>query len=778
MTPDYSEAIRFLRWLYPNGPWLLTAIPFNRIAPFPTTRTSDTKEVLLWLMANEQHNLYYSVNEPLEHVTDKKASKTDIARVHFLHIDMDVRKADECEEEAQARILATLDRYPRRPSALVSSGGGFNALWRLTSPITLDTESESKRDASTEDIEGRNKQIAADLEGDVTHDLSRILRLPGTINRLNKVKVERGRVPSLSRIIWLEDSTYDVSAFLNAPTAPKNQTTSSARVDTHVARTEDVDQLHITDRLKVIISQGHDPEDPITDRSSVVWFVCCELVRLAFKDEVILGIITDTRYRISDHVFAQGSRWMQYAIRQIRRAKEKAFDPKLLEMNDKYAVIRDYGGKCVVMKEGEKGEKMTFQRPAEFFYGHDNEKIVWKSLKDPDKTVIHGVGTWWFDQRMRRQYERVVFEPGVETPGALNLWQGFAVEPRPGNAHARYLENMFENICAGHDDRYQYLLRWMARVVQRPNTQAMVCPVLLGDRGTGKSVFGKGFARIFGIGTHAFVAKDAREVTGRFNEHLRSVVFLLAEEAFDIRDKSHESSLKELITSDILATEGKGYAILQTKNYVHPMLTSNEERVVPAGDMERRYLVMRVKEKTHSDAWFRSIDEDDQRDGSLSHLLYHLLSIDLTDFNVTSFPQTEELRTQQAHNLSREDDWLWSKLEAGVWLSTMRVRWTGPVIKEILYREYLQVMMSLNVGRPMSLRQFGMWIKRSLPDVRDKQLAPMKDRSRPWAFEFPPLSTCRAYFAQKRGQKGYEWPPMADEDEGEVVYDSGQGVFE
>lgn len=767
MTPDYIVALEFLEWLYPQGPWLLTAIPFNRIAPFPTRKfsgPSQRKDVLIWLLANEAHNLYYNVNEPVESCVSKKSEKKEIARVHFLQIDMDVRKSGETEEDARARIEAALERYGKVPSALVNSGGGFNALFRLTTPVEIDQESESRRDRTIDEVERKNKQLAADLEGDVTHDVNRILRLPGTINRLNKTKVERGRVPSLSSLLYVSDRTYDFDSFISAPAVATNQTTSSTLTPSASVHTEDIEQLNIPPKLKMIITQGFDPDDasgPV-DRSSNVWFVCCELIRLAVKDEVILGIITDSRYRISDHVYAQGSRWQQYAVRQIRRAKEKAIDPRLLEMNDRHAVIRNYGGKCMVMTE-EPGLKLDFIRPNEFFLGRDNEHVVTVN-PETGKPKVLGLATWWFGQRLRRQYDRVVFEPGVEVPGALNLWQGFAVEPRPGKAHERYLENMFENICAGHQDRYDYLIRWMARVVQHPNSQAMVAPVIQGERGTGKSVFGKGFARLFGIGTHAFVAKDAKEITGRFNEHLRAVVFLLAEEAFDIRDKGHESTLKELITSDTFATEGKGLAIQQTRNYVHPLLLSNEKRVVPAGDMERRYAVMRARDKTHSNEWFRKIDEDDQREGSLSHLLHHLLSLSLEGFNVTDFPITPELREQQSHNLSREDDWLWSKLESGVWLETMRVPWVGPVIKGTLYSDYLHVMTQLNVSRPMSLRQFGMWLKSALPCEADKQLSPDRNRDRPWAFQFRPLNECRAAFAKKRGQMEHVWTPIAEDE--------------
>lgn len=758
LTPDYHVAINFLKWLYPSGPWLLTGIPFDRRPPFPTSRFSGQTmglDALLWLQANGEMNLYYHVNEVIEQPTPKKAEKVEIAKVHFLQIDMDVRKVGETEEEAHARIITSLGRYGRRPSALINSGGGYNAIWRLTSPIAMHSESD------IEDVEARNRQLAADLEGDVTHDISRILRLPGTVNRLNKIKVERGRVPSLSSLVWVDDATYSLSEFIPAPSAPKNQGTSSARVESISSRTEDLALLPISSSLKEMIASG---VGRTPDRSDTLWFVCCELIRLEIRDDVILGLITDSRYRISDHIFAQGARHLQYALRQIRRAKEKAVDPALVEMNDRHAVIKNFGGKCVIMKEPHGVHPMSFQSTREFIMGNDNEKILLQD-KVTGKPRLIGKATWWFDQTMRRQYDHVVFEPGKESGADLNLWQGFAVEPKPGNMHDRYMENMFQNICAGDEARFVYLLKWMARVVQFPATQSMVAVVLLGDRGTGKSVFGKGFAKIFG--THAFTAKDAREFTGKFNDHLVHTVFLLAEEAFDIRDKSHESTLKEIITSGSLAREGKGLKITQNSNYIHLMMTSNQEKVIPAGDKERRFFVTRVREKTHSDDWFRIIDEEDPKAGSISHLLHHLLSIDLTDFKVNDYPVTMELREQQDHTITPHDDWLWTKLENGVWLSTLRFPWAGPIPKEMLHREYLQSMASLNVPRPMSQRQFSTWMTKSLPSVGSTQLF-LKDHTRPVAFTFPSLSECRAYFASRRGRPDYAW--QTETEIGDIVY--------
>src|SRR5690606_601730 len=113
---------------------------------------------------------------------------------------------------------------------------------------------------------------------------------------------------------------------------------------------------------------------------------------------------------------------------------------------------------------------------------------------------------WWTSHPRRREYMSMAFEPGIDTPGRYNFWTGFSVQPVSNGRHERYLEHMYENICAGNQEHYDYLIGWMARVVQRPRTRSMTAPVLLGLRGTGKSIFCDFYGEIFG--PHRYTASD------------------------------------------------------------------------------------------------------------------------------------------------------------------------------------------------------------------------------------------------------------------------------
>jgi hypothetical protein len=51
-----------------------------------------------------------------------------------------------------------------------------------------------------------------------TSDLSRLLRLPDSVNMPNKAKIERGRVPALSSVVWLNpELVYSLDDFRNVP---------------------------------------------------------------------------------------------------------------------------------------------------------------------------------------------------------------------------------------------------------------------------------------------------------------------------------------------------------------------------------------------------------------------------------------------------------------------------------------------------------------------------------------------------------------------------------
>ena len=138
---DNEAAIQFLKLVYPEGPWVLTAIRTDRKGVETRTFHPATEEELVeWLTAyHGKRNIYWSVNPPVRDL-QKKAAREDIKEVAYLHVDIDPRAGDDIKSE-QKRCLGLLTiNLPASvppPTIILFSGGGYQAFWKLKTSIEI-----------------------------------------------------------------------------------------------------------------------------------------------------------------------------------------------------------------------------------------------------------------------------------------------------------------------------------------------------------------------------------------------------------------------------------------------------------------------------------------------------------------------------------------------------------------------------------------------------------------------------------------------------------------
>lgn len=344
--PDIDVAVDFLTGMHPTAPWVLTVLDPENVEKSITAtfEVSDETKVRTFIERwNGGRGLYFATNPPRTAMS-KKAKATDVAALTYLHVDIDPHAGEDIEVE-RSRILSLLtDRLPAgvpKPTAIVFSGGGYQAFWKLETPLELDGSQAAADKAKLWNLGLELKFGCADS----CHNIDRIMRLPGTINVPNKKKREKGRVPTLASIVDADWSrAYPLSSFEPAspptPSAlPKGDNDNAAfEVDPNVelVKLVDVNDLDkhtadgkpIDDRIKRIIQHGHDNlEDrvdgkPKDDRSRWVLDAVCAMVRRGIPDQIMLPVLLDRDFRISDHIYDQKQGAEKAAIRQIKRAKE------------------------------------------------------------------------------------------------------------------------------------------------------------------------------------------------------------------------------------------------------------------------------------------------------------------------------------------------------------------------------------------------------------------------------------------------------------------------
>lgn len=433
------------------------------------------------------------------------------------------------------------------------------------------------------------------------------------------------------------------------------------------------------------------------------------------------------------------------------------------EFNRSFAFVI-WGGKAVVVNEQPSGPINDRVRLLSF-----DSVNQWYANKYTEVRLADGkvkpvtFATAWLRHPRRRQYDGVEFFPSCAgeggTPKYLNLWRGFSVQPSEAGSCAKFKDHLRVNVCQEDKVLYRYLFGWLAHMVQRPRARAGIALVLRGGKGTGKTKVGEVIGSLFA--PHYFLVDDARYLTGQFNAHMASCLLLQADEAMWAGDKAAEGRLKGLITSEMQMVEAKGIDPVRMRNFVHVIMTSNEDWVVPASGDERRFFVLDVGSRCQrNNTYFAEIDEELDR-GGRERLLFELLSFDIETFNIYDVPQTKALLDQKIGSLSPLDEFWYSRLHDG-YLIHRDDGWHKVVPLEAFYNEYKNEIKSRNIGRVKSSPDFGKNLRKMSPAIRDTR--PVMEREhgvmrQTRCYEMPTLTECRTAFEQYLGQP-ISWPSL------------------
>jgi hypothetical protein len=257
----------------------------------------------------------------------------------------------------------------------------------------------------------------------------------------------------------------------------------------------------------------------------------------------------------------------------------------------------------------------------------------------------------------------------------------------------------------GGEAQQDYIIKWMAQIVQCPFEITGTGLVVTGTKGCGKDtlfdffmkwVIGQMYTMNYGCGGAQFFDKHD---TGRMNKFVCKV-----EEANKDIFKKNADKFKPLITSETEIFNGKNQKPLTVANYNRFILTTNGACPVEMSNGERRYIVARCSTLRKGDfEYWNDIRTVLFNSGAGSAVGQYLSEIDLTGFNFRQIPedafQSEIVDTEKTSEEHFVEQWDGTPQMAGE-----------------LFRLYKHFCASNDFPHAQNVASFG---KRMLPLLRD-----------------------------------------------------------
>ena len=333
---------------------------------------------------------------------------------------------------------------------------------------------------------------------------------------------------------------------------------------------------------------------------------------------------------------------------------------------------------------------------------HGNQMIQVGEKKKDGEPILQDVVTAWSKHPACVCYTGgVVFAPARKLPPEYyNTWRGYTVEPIAGADTSLVYYHIDKIICDGNKELQEYLYNWIAFTFQYPDKPAGASPVLCGEKGVGKGIFGHYLGSFWG--DHGIHMSQSRHLVGNFNSHLADVCFVFADEAFFSGDKKTEGVLKALITEPTVVIERKGLDAVEHPNCLKIVMATNNEHAVPASKDERRYCVLNVSNARRGDAqYFKDLTKVCNDNAVKSAFLYDMLNRDISGFSPSAIPESDGLKEQRLHSLGSVGKWLVDSFSAGSFgfnLISDSLHWEKSLSSKDLYDSYIRWINTNKVG--------------------------------------------------------------------------------
>lgn len=267
----------------------------------------------------------------------------------------------------------------------------------------------------------------------------------------------------------------------------------------------------------------------------------------------------------------------------------------------------------------------------------------------------------WIEWEHRAEVERLTYSPGQpqDCGGQWNVWPGWGCQPKKGDIGP--WEWLLDFIFKDDHKVRSWFLKWLAYPLQHPGAK-MYAACLFWSReqriGKGllayimKAIYGENFAEI-----------KSQDLKGNFNSWAKNRQFIFGDEINSKDAKVDADWLKGLITQAQMTIKEKYIPEYSIPDHMNYYFASNHPDALFIEDRDQRFLIHEIIGAPAPREKYEMVDKWLHQDGGPSALFYHLLSMNLGNFNPREHaPETHGKRAMQ----------MLGKGEVGLWVSLLQ----------------------------------------------------------------------------------------------------------
>ena len=495
--------------------------------------------------------------------------------------------------EAAEGVALALRGLPFPPSAIVYSGGGLHAYWRLVEP---------DRDLGL--VEAVNARLATICAGDeAVKNRARVMRLPGSMNRKYAEPVQ---CEVLDRFdAWARD--YELSDL-------DDMTADHSRRDVVVAVAEAQEAIRVASgadlaSVDVVTPSMMDGRGDWAEWEAAAargdnWNSNClklvaRWVAIGWSDQQIHE--RGLALRLDGYSDAETRAEFEYFIRS---ARSKGFAPVVAgrpldydTWRDDWALIES-SGRFVRLSTRTEVTQQTWRLT-------NSHLFAVEVTDDGEEKRVPFAKRWLADGEAFKLHDYVMApdEPLITAGNCLNLWREYrariiadqGADPATSRAVA-LMRQLLLFLCDDRAEVADKVLNWIGRGMFYPAERAKFALFVISDlKGAGKSLLGNLVGDLYGH--EASVSLGGIDgLIGPFpGDVLTGKAFVCVHETSDRGDAGRFGAmerLKSMITEPALSLNRKGVSQVSVSNYCRFLFLSNHEDGLVVDDNERRLAVI------------------------------------------------------------------------------------------------------------------------------------------------------------------------------------------